>query len=107
LSEIKSVLERLPEAEKQEIDLANMKFFHGRGCEICQNIGFKGRIGIYEILVMNAEIEKLVLSNKVSEYDMRDIGAKNGMISMVQDGLLKALDGITSVDEVFRVAQEK
>ena len=54
---------------------------------------------------MNKEIEKLILGGAASEYDMRDNAKKNGMITMVQDGLLKALDGITSVEEVFRVSE--
>ena len=82
-----------------------MKFYQGTGCEACQGLGFKGRIGIYEVLTMNEEIQKLILSGSASEYDMRDNAKKNGMITMVQDGILKALDGITSVDEVFRVSE--
>lgn len=103
------ILSDLPEEEQEAIkftpDLSNLKFYKGKGCEACQTIGYKGRIGIYEIMVMNEEIEKLVLKGNVSEYDMRDVAKKYGMISMVQDGLLKAIDGITSVEEVFRVAE--
>ena len=54
---------------------------------------------------MSPDIEKVILSGNVSEYQMRDIAKAAGMITMAQDGLLKALDGITSVDEVFRVAE--
>jgi len=82
-----------------------MKFFKSPGCEVCHNIGYKGRIGIYEIMIMTKEIEKIILSGKVSEYDMQEFAIKNGMITMVQDGLMKALKGITSLDEVFRVAE--
>jgi type II secretory ATPase GspE/PulE/Tfp pilus assembly ATPase PilB-like protein len=105
LSRVKEILEKLPAEEKEKIDFNNLKFVRGRGCPACQNIGYKGRIGIYEIMTMNAELEKIILSGNASEYDMRDSGTKNGMVTMVQDGLLKALDGITSVDEVFRVAE--
>jgi len=105
IQRIKKILDKLPAEEKNKIDLNNLKFYKGDGCEACQGIGYRGRIGIYEIMTMNSEVEKLILSGKVSEYDMREIAVKNGMITMVQDGLLKALDGITSVDEVFRVAE--
>ncbi len=105
LKRVESLLNELLEADKKKIDFNNLKFFEGQGCEACQGIGYKGRVGIYEVLAMNAEIEKLILSGQVSEYDMRDNAKKNGMITMVQDGLLKALDGITSVDEVFRVSE--
>jgi type IV pilus assembly protein PilB len=107
LKRVKDILQKLPVDLQENINYNQLKFYHGKGCDACQEIGFKGRIGIYEIMPMNDEIEKLVLSGKASEYDMRDSAAKSGMISMVQDGVLKALEGITSIDEVFRVAEEK
>lgn len=82
-------------------------FYRGRGCKECQDLGYHGRIGIFELLVKVPEIEKEILSAQVSEYEIAEIGRKRGMISMVQDGILKALAGITTVEEVFRVAEEK
>jgi len=106
LARVKDYLEKIPEASGQKIaDLSNIKFYHGKGCEACQNLGYKGRIGIYEIMPMSPEIEKVILSNQVSEYVIEDIAVKNGMVTMVQDGLLKALDGITTVEEVMRHAK--
>lgn len=105
LARAKSLLNELSEEDKKKIDFNNLKFYQGNGCEACQGIGYKGRIGVYEVLTMNQEIEKLILSGTASEYDMRNNAKKNGMITMVQDGLLKALDGITSVEEVFRVSE--
>lgn len=81
------------------------KFYRGRGCGACFDLGYKGRVGIYEVMTMNKEIEEALLSGKMSEYLMREIAVKNGMVTMVQDGLLKALDGITTVEEVFSVAE--
>ncbi|MCK4539762.1 type II/IV secretion system protein [Candidatus Parcubacteria bacterium] len=101
------ILKKLSEEEKKNIDFDNLKFYQGEGCEACQGIGYKGRIGIYEIIVVDEEMEKLILSGNVSEYDMRNAAAKKGTISMAQDGLLKAIGGITSVDEVFRVAEDR
>ena len=54
---------------------------------------------------MNKEIEKAILSSEVSEYTIQELAIKGGMVTMVQDGILKALDGITSLEEVFRVAE--
>jgi len=88
-----------------KVDLEKMTFFRGKGCDECNGIGYKGRIGIYEVLAMSADIEKVILSGNVSEYQMRDIAKAAGMITMAQDGVLKALDGLTTVDEVFRVAE--
>ncbi len=105
MEKIKRILQQLPEDKRKEVDFNNLKFYKSVGCEKCQGIGYKGRIGIYEIMTMNKEVEKLILSGNVSEYDMKDIAIKNGMVTMVQDGLLKALKGITSIDEVFRVSE--
>lgn len=107
MKKVLSILETLNEEEKKKVDFKNLKFYKGAGCEACQEIGYKGRIGIYEIFTLNKEVEKLILTGNVSEYDMQDIAIKNGMVTMVQDGILKAIDGITSVDEVFRVAEQK
>jgi len=105
LDKINELLNKLPATEKQNIDFKNLKFYQNVGCDACQNIGYKGRIGIYEVMAMNVELEKIILSNKISEYAMRDNAAKNNMVTMAQDGLLKALNGITSIEEVFRVVE--
>jgi type II secretory ATPase GspE/PulE/Tfp pilus assembly ATPase PilB-like protein len=62
-------------------------------------------MGIYEVFTMSKEIETIILSANVSEYQMQEIAVKQGMVTMVQDGILKALDGITTVEEVFSVAE--
>lgn len=81
-------------------ELNNLKFFKQVGCDKC-NSGYKGRVGVYEILTMDEEIEQMILSGKVSEADAQAIAIKGGMVTMVQDALLKAKDGITSLEEVF------
>ena len=103
---VEKILSEISPASGAKIDIKNLKFYKGAGCEKCVE-GYKGRTGIYEIMLMNKEIEKIILSGKVSEYDMLDIAIQGGMITMVQDGLIKASLGITSVDEVFRVAVEE
>lgn len=105
LEKVKKELSEISPAAKVKVDLENMKFYAGKGCPKCNDIGYKGRIGIYEIFAMTKEIETVILSGRVSEYQMREIAVKNGMVTMVQDGLLKALDGITTVEEIFRVSQ--
>lgn len=69
-------------------------------------MGYKGRIGIYEVLLVSPDIEKMILEEKVSEYDLEEKAKEEGMVTMVQDGLLKALQGITSVEEVFKKQNE-
>lgn len=107
MARVKKILEALPTEvkEKYKVDLENLKFLRGAGCPECNDLGYKGRIGIYEIMAMSAEIEKIILSGEISEYQMQDIATKAGMVTMVQDGLLKALAGVTSVSEIFEAAE--
>lgn len=104
LNRVKESLNALPDKEKEKIDFNKLVFHHGKGCEECSGLGYKGRIGIYEIFTMNKEIEENILSGKISEYKVEEIAVKNGMVTMAQDGIIKALQGITTVEEVFRVA---
>jgi len=104
-NKVKKILDKLPEEYKKDINLDNTKLYTKVGCDECQEIGYKGRVGIYEIMIMEKEIEKLISSGKVSESDIRDTAINNGMVTMVQDGLLKAFEGVTSVEEVFRVSE--
>lgn len=101
----RKILEKLSPKSGYDIDLDNMKFFHGKGCKVCNGKGLKGRQGIYEILTMSEAVEKVILSGKVSEYEMEKIAIEAGMVTMAQDGILKALDGITTLEEVFAVAE--
>ncbi len=105
MKRIEEQLNKLPEGEKTKIDFKNLKFFRGKGCESCSGLGYKGRIGIYEIFTMNKEIEEIILTGQTSEYAIQEIAVKNGMVTMVQDGLLKALNKVTTVEEVFRVIE--
>jgi type IV pilus assembly protein PilB len=105
MEKAKTILSTLSPKSGYTIDLNNMKFFKGKGCKTCGDLGYKGRMGIYEIMAMTEEIEKIILGGKVSEYDMQRIAMEQGMVSMVQDGILKALDKITTLEEVFSVAE--
>jgi len=105
LERVKKEFETISPAAKINVDFSTLKFFGPKGCEKCGDSGYKGRIGIYEIFAMSKEIEAVVLSGAVSEYQMQEIAIKQGMVTMVQDGLLKASEGTTSVDEVFEAAE--
>ncbi len=105
LEKVGKIINTLPEADKKNVHERALKFYHGKGCSECSGLGYKGRIGIYEIFSMNKEIEQVILSGQVSEYAIQELAVKNGMITMAQDGILKALDKITTVEEVFRVAE--
>ena len=98
------ILHAISPLANMSVDSLNLKFWTAGGCEACHGLAYKGRIGIYEVMVMSPEIEQLILSKSSSEYQIQDIAIKNGMLTMVQDGLLRALEGVTSVEEVFSVA---
>lgn len=102
---VSNSLQALPEAERPKIDLDKLQFYRGAGCSECSGLGYKGRIGLYEVFTMNKELERVILSEQVSEYTIQELAVKQGMVTMVQDGLLKALDKITTVEEVFRVTE--
>ncbi|WKZ28612.1 MAG: GspE/PulE family protein [Patescibacteria group bacterium] len=105
MKKAKAILGALSPESGEKRDLDKMTFWKGKGCDACGDSGYKGRIGIYEIFTMSPEIEKVILSGNVSEYQMQEIAAKQGMITMAQDGLLKALDGLTTIDEVLAAAE--
>jgi type IV pilus assembly protein PilB len=105
LERVKTILSAIPTQSGYKTDLNNMHFYQGKGCDACNSLGYKGRIGIYEIMTTNQDIEKLLLAGEATEYTVQDLAIKHGMILMVQDGLLKALKGITTVDEIFKVAE--
>jgi type IV pilus assembly protein PilB len=107
IEKAKKLLEPLKEEDTKgyEVDLNNFKFFKGEGCDACQGLGYKGRVGIYEIMPIEGPIQEAVTKGNLSEGEIKKLAVEMGVISMVQDGLLKALEGITSIDEVFRVAE--
>jgi len=85
---------------KKEL-LPTFKVYKGKGCEQCNNIGYKGRIGIYENLRFNREIREAILRGD-STAEIRRIAIKNGMITLREAALKKLQDGVTTIDEVIR-----
>jgi len=80
------------------------KLYRGRKCETCNDTGYQGRIGIFEVLPVTEKIGRLILEHKPA-VDIEKAAVDSGMILMKQDGYLKALEGITALEEVLRVAQ--
>jgi type IV pilus assembly protein PilB len=81
------------------------KLFRGRGCKDCGNLGYIGRIGIYEVLTSSEKITKLILE-QTDATSIENQAIAEGMITMKQEGYLKVLQGQTTIEEVLRVAQE-
>jgi type II secretory ATPase GspE/PulE/Tfp pilus assembly ATPase PilB-like protein len=81
------------------------KFHKGTGCEKCNFIGYKGRLGLYEILSVTPTIQKAIQNPNMTDYDIEQAAIAEGLITVMQDGFLKVLKGETSVEEVLRVTQ--
>ncbi|PIU98394.1 hypothetical protein COS61_01660 [Candidatus Wolfebacteria bacterium CG03_land_8_20_14_0_80_40_12] len=81
-------------------------FYRGRGCQSCGNTGYRGRIGIFEILNIDEEIRKLIVGADFSLDALNLLAKKKGMITMFEDGLQKASTGVTTIEEILRVIRE-
>jgi type II secretory ATPase GspE/PulE/Tfp pilus assembly ATPase PilB-like protein len=77
--------------------------YRGKGCGNCNNTGYKGRLGIYEILEMNSDLKEAITRSATAE-EIREIAAKHGATTMFDDGLEKAKLGMTTIEEILRVA---
>jgi type IV pilus assembly protein PilB len=84
-----------------EHESRTLKLFRGRGCERCSNTGYKGRVGLYEVLEVDDELKEMILSG-ASAYELRQKAVQMGMMTLRGSGLQKIRDGMTSVEEVVR-----
>ncbi len=89
----------------KSIDAYKLELYKPVGCNKCEQTGYKGRLGIYEVVEVTDEIGSLII-RKASEDELTSAAKKNGFINMYQDGFTKVLSGITSIEELVRVAQE-
>jgi type IV pilus assembly protein PilB len=80
-------------------------FYHGEGCPVCKNTGYKGRIGIFELMEMNETIRNLIVAKSAST-SIKSAAAQTGFKTLRQEGLIRAASGVTTVEEVLRVTQE-
>lgn len=110
LKQTRQLLAAIPASSGEHVPAESEWKFYGPGdnkaCPTCGGFGYKGRVGIYEIFTVTNDVEEAILrpDSDASEAEIQAIAMKHGMITMAQDGLLKALDGITSVEEIFAVA---
>lgn len=99
LEEMKQVLGNLMPAQNQA------KFYKGEGDKECNNTGYYGRVGIFEVMSISEKISRLILEHSAAS-EIEKTAKEDGMITMKQDGYLKVLEGTTTLEEVLRVAQE-
>ena len=101
--------EMLMELNLMPEEVGDKTFYYGKGCDQCNNTGYRGRTGIYEIMTFNDEIRDLIMNN-ASTAVLREAAIRNGMRTLRQNGLVAIYDGITTIEEVARetiVAQEE
>ena len=95
-------LAKLPRSEQRP---AKLEFFHGKGCENCGGSGYKGRLGIFEVFELTNDLKEMV-AKRASGTTLGEQAIKNGMLTMKQDGILKSIEGLTSLEEVWRVTKD-
>ena len=83
----------------------DLKFFKGKGCDKCRKEGYKGRVGIFEVLEVSDKVAKLI-NNGATTAEIEAGGIEEGMTTMLEDGLIKAVQGVTTIEEVMRVTKE-
>jgi len=82
-----------------------IQLHRGKGCEKCAEQGYLGRVGIYEVMPVSDKIAKMTLERRPAS-DIENVAVEEGMVTLLQDGYLKALEGITTIEEAMRVARE-
>jgi type IV pilus assembly protein PilB len=91
----------LADLELTSDEVIGKKFYRGKGCNACKGTGYKGRLGLYEFMVMNDELRGLVARNASTE-EIREVARKHGMITLRDSGMLSMFEGDTTADEVIR-----
>jgi len=102
IADMKTVLGPLWSKNKDEKEI---KLYRGHGDPECNSSGYYGRVGIFEIMPISPRISRLILEQK-SAAEIEKVAREEGMITMKQDGYLKVLEGVTTIEEILRVAQE-
>jgi general secretion pathway protein E len=81
------------------------KLFRGRGCDDCRGTGYRGRTGIYELFAITEDVRSMII-RRASSREIRRLAIEGGMVTLRQDGWARAVDGVTTIEEVLRVTQE-
>lgn len=101
MEKVQHILSEIP--VKSEITVPKeLEFYRSKGCEACHGLGYKGRIGVHEVVEVNDAMRELILKEP-SGLAIKQLAIQDGTVSMLQDGIVKALRKLTDLDEVFRV----
>jgi type IV pilus assembly protein PilB len=93
--------EALVDLELTSGDIAGKTFYRGKGCDACNNTGYKGRLGLFELMIMNDSLRDMVM-NSASRDELRDAARSYGMVPLRDAGMAAVYDGMTTADEVIR-----
>jgi len=93
--------EQLVELGMKREDLQGRTFFRGKGCDACNNTGYKGRLGLFELLVMNDTIRDMIMTNATTD-ELRETARSFGMVTLRETGIKNIFGGVTTADEVIR-----
>ena len=99
--EVEATDDILYDLQLKRDELNGKKFYRGRGCEVCNNTGYKGRVGMFELMIMNDELRDLVMNN-ASVDALRDTGRNYGMVTLRDAGEDFIYDGTTTAEEIIR-----
>jgi type IV pilus assembly protein PilB len=104
---VKKAIDKLSDLERKDYDdklLTELKFYDPGGCDRCDHVGYKGRLGLYEVLQMSNDLRVAILNND-SALKLEEQAIKAGMTTLEQSGILSGLKGLTTLKEVYRVAR--
>ncbi len=108
---IKKELNKMPKDSLQNANInpptggENFNIYHSKGCQVCKNKGFSGRVALFEILEMTSQLKEIA-SKEPTEPKILEEALRQGMVNLRQDGILKALNGLVSIEEVLRETTE-
>lgn len=105
--DMQKIMEHIEKKKIKNLDkyLKSVNFYKGAGCKACDKEGYKGRIGIFEILENNDTITQMI-NNNATAHEIKQAARSQGMLTILEDGFIKAKNGITTIEEVLRVAKE-
>ncbi len=94
---------QLEESDIEMSQIENKKFYKGSGCSKCNNSGYRGRAGVFELIILDEDLRSLIL-DRATVGQLRDKAIENGMRTLREDALLKVYRGITTLEELINIS---
>ncbi len=85
----------------QDEEVADITFYKGTGCDSCEDTGYKGRAGLYEVMALTPALRRLILQG-ASTADLQDQAVEDGMLTLRMDGIMKLRKGVTTLEEIVK-----